>query len=110
MGIKTDSMPLEAPKDPYKDAVYKLYSYLAAPKEQEELAKKYRKGGFGYSEAKNVFFEKMLEYFGPARKKRFELQKKLGYVDKVLQEGAETARKVAEATIDQVKRKTGLLL
>lgn len=110
MGIKTDSTPLEAPKDPYKETVYKLYSYLAVPKEQEALAKKYRMGGFGYGEAKKILFEKILEYFGTARKKRFELQKNLGYVDRVLQEGSKKAEKVAEATMKEVRKKTGLLL
>ncbi len=110
MGIKTDSTPLEAPKDPYKDAVYKLYSYLADPKEQEAMAKKYKAGGFGHSEAKKIFFEKILEYFGPARKKRFELQKNLGYVEKVLQEGSKKAKKAAEETMQKVRGKTGLLL
>ncbi len=110
MGIKTDSTPLEAPKDPYKDIVYKLYSYLGTKKEQEALAKKYKAGGFGYGEAKKILLAKILDYFGQARKKRFELQKNLGYVENALQEGSKKAKKMAEITMKRVKEKAGLLL
>lgn len=110
MGIKTDSTPLEAPKDPFKSAVYKLYSYLATPKEQEALAKKYNAGGFGHSEAKKILFVKILEYFGASRKKRVELSKNLSYVENVLKDGAKKAKKVASKTMQDVRKKTGLAL
>jgi tryptophanyl-tRNA synthetase len=110
MGIKTDSTPVEEPKDPEKSAIYKLYGYFASPQEQKDLAAKYRKGGLGYGDAKKMLLAKLLEYFGPARKKRIELQKDLGYVKSVLKKGAEKAMKVAASTMAQVREKTGLSL
>lgn len=101
---------MEEPKDPTNDAVYKIYSYLATAKEREALAAKYRKGGFGYGEAKKMLLEKILEHFGAARKKRIELQKDVSYVDSVLKKGAEKAKKVASQTMSEVKVKTGLQL
>lgn len=108
MGIKTDSTPLEEPKDPDKDAVFKLYSYFASKEEKELLAEKYRKGGFGYGEAKKNLHAKILEYFDPYRKKRIELLKDLSYVNDVLKTGAQKARKVAQKTMNEVRAKTGL--
>lgn len=109
MGIKTDSTPLEEPKDPEKDTVFKLFSHFATPQEIKDLAQKYRLGSFGYGEAKKLLLEKVMDYFAPFRKKRIELSKDLGYVDKVLKDGATKARKVAGATIKEVRAKIGLI-
>ncbi len=108
MGIKTDSTPLEAPKDPDKDAIYKLYSFFANEEEKQELAKKYRQGGFGYGDGKKLLHAKVLEYFAPYRKKRIELSQDLSYVNSVLKDGAERARKVAGETMKEVKKHVGL--
>ena len=43
-----------------------------------------------------------------ARKKRIELQKNLRYVSEVLETGAIKAKKIASATMAEVKQKTGL--
>jgi tryptophanyl-tRNA synthetase len=110
MGIKTDSTPVEAPKDPEKCHVYKLYAYFATQTEKDDLASKYRGGGFGYGEAKKLLLTKILEYFEPYRKKRIELQKNLSYIGEVLEEGAKKARRLAGETMTQVKEKTGLAL
>ncbi len=108
MGIKTDSTPIDDPKDPESCAVYKLYSFFADPDEQKELAHKYKEGGFGYGDAKKILLAKLLDYFKPYREKRIELIKDLGYVDDVLKEGAEKARKEAQKVMADVKEKTGL--
>lgn len=108
MSINTDSTPLEKPKDPDTCTVFKIYSYLATPEEQKTLADKYRKGGFGYGDAKKMLLEKFMHYFGPYRKKRIELAKDLLYIEKVLEEGAIKARKVAQKTMADVREKTGL--
>ncbi|MFA5829184.1 MAG: tryptophan--tRNA ligase [Candidatus Gracilibacteria bacterium] len=110
MGIKTDSTALEEPKDPNKDTVFKLYSHFATKTEIEALEQKYRKGGFGYGDAKKLLNEKILEYFAPYRKKRIELATDLGYVYSVLNKGAKKAKKVAAATMSEVRKKIGLEL
>lgn len=110
MGITTDSTPVEAPKNPDKDTIFKLYSYLATPEQIEDLRDKYLAGGFGYGEAKKLLLAKYLEYFGPAREKRFELAKNLGYLGDVLKSGAEKAKVIASSTMNKVRQRTGLLL
>lgn len=110
MGIKTDSTPVEAPKKPDQDAVFKIYSYLANDTEIENLKDKYLAGGFGYGEAKNMLYSKYMEHFGPAREKRFELAKNLGYLEDVLKSGGEKAKKIASHTMEKVRQRTGLIL
>jgi tryptophanyl-tRNA synthetase len=110
MGIKTDSTPLEQPKDPEKDAVYKFYTYFASEEEKKLLADKYRTGGFGYGDAKKLLLEKILEHFKPFRDKREELKNNLDYVKSVLNDGAERAREVASKTKEEVWKAAGLSL
>jgi tryptophanyl-tRNA synthetase len=110
MGVITDSTPLESPKDPSKDNVYRLYSYFATEEEENSLAEKYRAGGFGYGDAKKLLLEKVMDHFKPFREKREELKSNLDYVKSVLDDGAARARDVASKTKEQVWKATGLNL
>ncbi|MGH2575472.1 MAG: tryptophan--tRNA ligase [Ignavibacteria bacterium] len=110
MEIKTDSTSIEAPKNPDKDTVFKFYSYFATDSEKKELSEKYRDGGFGYSDAKRLLLEKIMEYFKPFREKRNELKKNQDHVKSVLKEGAVSAREVASKTMEEVREATGLNL
>ncbi|MBP7898632.1 tryptophan--tRNA ligase, partial [Candidatus Gracilibacteria bacterium] len=107
MGIVTDSTPVEAPKDPSKCNVFQLYKLIATKEEIEDLESKYKKGGFGYGEAKKMLLAKVLEIFAPYRKKRIELEAEVGYVERVLREGANRARIEAQKTLDEVRKMIG---
>jgi tryptophanyl-tRNA synthetase len=110
MGMKTDSTPVEEPKDPEKSAIFKLFSHFGTQKEIKDLEKMYRRGGMGYGDAKKILLQKILGYFGPYREKRIELSKNLGYIDDVLKTGAKKARAQAQKTMHLVRKKTGLAL
>jgi len=69
MSIITWSEWLEEPKDPEKCNVFSLIKFFATPEKQEEIAKKYRAGNYGYGHAKLELLEILNEYFGEARKK-----------------------------------------
>lgn len=107
MSIVTDSTPLEKPKDPETCNVFKLYRLLANPAETKELAAKYKKGGFGYGDAKKALLSKILEHFSDARKKYNELLPKKDYVYEILEKGAKKAKLVASATLEIAKKKIG---
>ncbi len=109
MGIVTDSTPLEAPKDPDKCTVFSLYKLFATPQEQAQMRERYLAGGYGYGAAKKELFEKIMQFFGPMRRRREELDKNRHYVERVLREGAQRARSVAVEKIKQVKKVTGLV-
>jgi len=92
MSVKTDSTPVELPKNPDVDNVYALYSLFATDDEKAALAERYRAGGMGYGDAKKALLEKVVAYFAPYRARREELLAKPDYVDDVLREGAARAR------------------
>src|SRR5208282_2832995 len=73
MGIVTDSTPVSDPKDPGRCNVFALYSLFASEEEKAALAARYRAGGLGYGEVKQMLLEKIDGYFGPARERRKEL-------------------------------------
>jgi tryptophanyl-tRNA synthetase len=108
MSVKTDSTPVEAPKDPDKCNVFALLKHFASPQELAAIREQYVKGGVGYGEFKKKLVEFFMRQFGEARKKRLELEKNTDYVDGVLRKGAERARKIASEVMDDVRRVTGL--
>jgi tryptophanyl-tRNA synthetase len=107
MGIVTDSTPVEAPKDPEKDTVFALYSLFATEEERSALAARYRAGGMGYGEAKQMLLAKIDELFGPFRAKRKQLAADPAIVEGVLRQGAAKARAEARATMKLVRTAAG---
>src|SRR5262249_4819572 len=69
MGIVTDTLQPEAPKDPETRIPYLLYKLFATPAEAEELAARYRAGGLGDGTAKQMLLDKINDYFGPFRER-----------------------------------------
>ena len=108
MSIVTDSKGLDDPKDPAKCPVFALYKLFADQKQLDEMADKYRNGGYGYGHAKQELFEIFMEYFGEFQKKRDELAENRAYVESILKNGAEKARSVASRTICEVRKAVGL--
>lgn len=108
MSIKTDSTPLEAPKNPETCAVFTLYKLFATPQQQEALAARYRAGGMGYGEAKQLLFEAAMEYFAPARARREQLAGKPEEVEHILRAGAAKARAKGREVLDRVRAACGL--
>jgi len=108
MKIVTDSTPVEAPKDPDKCNVFALLKLFAPAEEIKQWEDRYRKGGTGYGEAKKRLAELIVEYFGPFRQKRAELEQNIEHVKEILAKGAERARAVASVTLDQARKAVGL--
>ena len=108
MGIKTDSTPVEDPKDPESCSVFALYRLVADGSEQADLAERYRAGGLGYGQAKQELYEKLEVYFAPYRERRAELEQNLDHVESVLARGAERAQRFARATLEEAREACGL--
>ncbi|MDZ7715357.1 MAG: tryptophan--tRNA ligase [Balneolaceae bacterium] len=109
MSIETDSTPLEEPKDPDSCNVFALIKLFADKKTQEEIAGKYREGGYGYGHAKKELLGMIEDYFAEARDKRKELERDLDYVMDVLKEGGKKARERAETVMEPIREATGIL-
>ncbi len=108
MSIKTDSTPVEAPKDPTQDNVFALLKLFATDQEAGEWEARYRKGGMGYGEAKQRLFELFEERFAGPRQRRAQLLADPSFVDDVLHEGGRKARAVAQQTMAEVHRACGV--
>jgi tryptophanyl-tRNA synthetase len=108
MGIVTDTLPPEAPKDPETRIPYQLFKLFATPEEAAELAARYKAGGMGDGTAKQMLLDKIDSHFGPFREKRKQLAADLAYVEDVLRDGAQRARAEAMKTMELVRAATGL--
>lgn len=108
MRIKTDSTPVEEPKDPETCNLFALYRLFADAGKTAVLRERYLKGGVGYGEVKKDLLGLVYEFFAPFRKKREELAKDPGAIRDILKNGAEKTRAVAVKTLDLVKERTGL--
>jgi tryptophanyl-tRNA synthetase len=108
MGIVTDSLPVQAPKDPDDSHLFTLYGLFAADDDKAALAARFRAGGMGYGEAKKMLLEKINAYFGPFREKRKRLAANPDEVEAVLKRGAERARTEARKTMALVREAVGM--
>ncbi len=107
MSIKTDSTPMEDPKNPDTCNVFALYKLFADNDEVAEMRANYEGGNYGYGHAKQALFEKYWAYFAAARERREQLIRD-NVVDDILKRGAEKARETATAVLDRAMRAVGL--
>ena len=108
MSIVTDSTSVEAPKDPTKSNIFKLYSLVASKEEIATMRENFLKGGTGYGDFKKQLFEKLWEYFAPMRKRREEVLADQSYIDNVLETGAARANEIAGQVMKRVREAVGL--
>ena len=108
MSNKTDSTPVEAPKDPDACSVFDLFKLFANEQETEELSARYRAGGLGYGDAKQALFELSQEHFSEARLRREALEADPGRLEEILVAGAERARQKAAEVLGRAKAACGL--
>lgn len=83
-----------------------IYSVLSG-KETKEIEKKYQ--GTGYAEFKKDLAELIIKTLQPIQEKRLKLMKNQKQVMKILAEGAKKARPLAQATMEEVRKKVGLI-
>jgi tryptophanyl-tRNA synthetase len=106
--VKSDSTPLETPKEPEGTLVYDLFKLVADPDQQTALAAKLRAGNFGWGHAKQELFELLDRQLTPMRERYVELRRQPEQIDAVLEQGAQKARARAQKTLGRVRRAVGL--
>jgi tryptophanyl-tRNA synthetase len=106
--IKTDSTPVEDPKDPTGSIIVDLFKLVASPAEVEVMEQAFRKGGTGYGDFKKRLFSAIWEHFEPMRARRAELEANPDEVDSILRAGAEKARAQATKVLSRVRHAVGL--
>ena len=107
MKIKTDSTPLEDPKDPETCNLFAIYKLVASKEQTEEMREKYLAGNYGYGHAKQAFYELLIEKFVKERELYHHYMNNLPEIDKALAIGAKKAHKVADEVLGRVRAKLG---
>jgi tryptophanyl-tRNA synthetase len=108
MGIASDSTPLEEPKNPDTCNVFNLYQLLAEPSDIETMRSNYLAGGYGYGHAKQALFELICSKFADERSRYTYYMSNPMEVERILLEGAERAKAVANPVLKRVRHSLGL--
>ncbi len=109
MSIKTDSTPVDDPKDPDACNAFALLKLLAPAAETQEWRDRYQAGGMGYGDVKKRIVELYEEQFGSKREVRAQLASKPDEVEAILRAGAATARAVAQDVMADVRDACGII-
>lgn len=107
MSIKTDSTPLEDPKDWKTCNLFALYKLVASESEVEAMKANYEQGGYGYGHAKQAFYELLIDRFATERERYNHFMTNLDEIDKALEVGKIKAQKVANEVLARVRDKSG---
>lgn len=81
---------------------------LMAPNEVDLFKNQYQNGGLRFVELKDAVTEAINQELQPLQAKRNVLLQDPGYIQTVMERGAEQARDIAQQTVDDVKQKMGL--
>ena len=110
MSIKTDSTPLEDPKDPDNDTIFSLYKLLATDEQISEMRNNYTGGNYGYGHAKQALFELITSKFEKERELFNHYMENTNEIEKKLQIGEEKARNIARPVLEKVRKHLGYSL
>ena len=109
-GAPTDSGKGE--KVPEKGGVANLLTFVGlfrGSKKRDEYEMAYKGSGIRYSELKEGLAKAIYEELKPIQEKRRVFEKDPDLVERILAKGAQRAREVARDTLDETKKKMGLI-
>ncbi len=107
MAIKTDSTPLQNPKNPDQCMVFRLYDALASEVQSASLRQKYLAGGYGYGQAKRELLRLILEQFSAERQCFQAYMKDISAIERQLAAGEIKARIIADQMLREVRTRLG---
>ncbi|WP_276373688.1 tryptophan--tRNA ligase [Chryseolinea sp. H1M3-3] len=105
--IKTDSTPMESPKNPEGDNVFAIYSLLGTADQKESLRQKYLGGNYGYGHAKQELYELIVTKFKKEREAFNHFMNNPDELEKKLEIGEGKARVIAVDVLNRVRKKLG---
>lgn len=101
--IKTDSRPMEEPKNPDEILVYEIYKSIAAPELIQEMGDGLRQGKLGYGHIKNMLLDAVINEVKDSREKYNYYMAHYNEVEEMLAAGAAKARPMAQQTLKRLK-------
>lgn len=87
--------------------LFTLMEHVSKPESVRFFEEEYGNGAIRYGDMKKQLAEDMVEYLRPIREKIDEFSNNEKFLKKVLEEGAEKAKKSAQKTIDEVREVIG---
>ena len=108
MGIPTDSKGIDEPKDPDADNVFALHKLFADENELAGIEKRYREGGLGYKESKDILVANVQKFISPLREKRKEFAQDEDMIRNILKDGGMRAREIVHAKMDVARKAVGV--
>ena len=107
MSIKTDSTPIEEPKQIEGTVLGQLMQAVNADAYKDYVAQA-ATPGTGYGDLKKKLLSEIEKRFAPFQKKYRHYQANPGEVEAILQDGATRARAIAAPVIEAARKATGL--
>lgn len=101
--IKTDSRPMEEPKNPDEILVYEIYKSIATPAQLQEMGDGLRQGKLGYGHIKNMLLDAVIAEIKDAREKYNYYMNHYSEVEAFLAQGAAKARPAAQKVLTRLK-------
>lgn len=95
--------------DPKRKGLFNLLTIYQALSELRTPIIEKRFAGKGYSDFKKDLAELIIKKLAPIQEKYQKLIKDKSYLDRVFAEGAKKASKIANKTLEEVKKKVGLI-
>jgi tryptophanyl-tRNA synthetase len=86
-----------------------LLEEFGKPEQVNHFKDQLKNKSIRYSELKETLAQAIADYFADFRAKRKELSKKPQYLEKVLKDGAKSAQKIAQKTLNEVKELIGVV-
>ena len=108
MQIVTDATQVEEAKNPDNCNLFQIYRLFLDEPGVAELRQRYLTPGLRYGDVKQELFETVRNFFAPYSEKRKQLLADPDGLRKVLADGADKARYVANKTMRKVRKKAGL--
>jgi tryptophanyl-tRNA synthetase len=96
------------PGDPADCPAFQLHQVYCTPEELAYVSEGCRTAGIGCVDCKSVMIKHVVADLAPLRQRRQELAQRPGLVREVIADGVERARRVAEATMEEVRAAVGI--
>jgi len=108
--IPTDSgKGTQIPRSGGVPSLLEMVGLFEGEEKRKQYEQSYKSEGIRYSDVKQSLAGAIYKELKPVQEKRKEIEARSGYVDKVIQEGAEKARKIAAETLKETREKMGLI-
>jgi tryptophanyl-tRNA synthetase len=107
MGIKTDSTPIDQPKQ-VEGTVLGQLMQAVNPEAYVNFVTEAATPGKGYGDLKKILLASIQEYFQPYQEKYRHYQAHPDEVDDILRDGAVRARALAAPVLESARKATGL--